>query len=165
MSHKKVKLSRDDQIFHAVVNIIIAVVLVIMLWPLIFVVSSSLSSKEAVMAGKVFLLLLFSAAQKGDIPAQVVVRAVPGELMREGDLLKFRAVHEDDAGSGVGIDGALVVGDGIDFFPVSENLVHGKGSLLERVHGGSLLFDGFDDYCLRSASKLSGAGSDGLQNR
>ena len=55
MSRKKVKLSKDDRIFHTVVNIIIAIVLIIMLWPLIFVVSSSVSSKEAVMAGRVFL--------------------------------------------------------------------------------------------------------------
>ncbi len=54
--NKKVKLSTDDHIFYIAVNIIIAIVLVIMLWPLIFIVSSSVSSKEAVMAGKVFLL-------------------------------------------------------------------------------------------------------------
>ncbi len=54
--NKKVKLSTDDRIFYIAVNIIIAIVLVIMLWPLIFIVSSSVSSKEAVMAGKVFLL-------------------------------------------------------------------------------------------------------------
>lgn len=56
MSHKKVKLSADDRVFYTVVNIIITIVLVIMLWPLIFVVSSSLSAKEAVLAGRVFLL-------------------------------------------------------------------------------------------------------------
>ena len=56
MSHKKVKLSKDDRIFYAAVNVIITMILIIMLWPLIFVVSSSLSSKEAVMAGRVFLL-------------------------------------------------------------------------------------------------------------
>lgn len=56
MTNKKVKLSADDRIFYIVVNIIMAIVFVIVLWPLVFIVSSSFSSKEAVMAGRVFLL-------------------------------------------------------------------------------------------------------------
>lgn len=52
---KKVKLSRDDRIFYTVVNIIMIIILIIILWPLIFIVSSSFSSKEAVLAGRVFL--------------------------------------------------------------------------------------------------------------
>lgn len=52
---KKVKNSTEDRIFYAAVNIIIAVILVIVLWPLIFIVSSSFSSKEAVLAGRVLL--------------------------------------------------------------------------------------------------------------
>ncbi|MBP3360665.1 MAG: carbohydrate ABC transporter permease [Clostridia bacterium] len=53
---KKVKNSTEDRIFYAAVNIIIAAVLVVVLWPLIFIVSSSFSSKEAVLAGRVLLL-------------------------------------------------------------------------------------------------------------
>lgn len=53
---KKIKLSRDDRIFYIAVNIIMAIVLIVVLWPLIFIVSSSFSSKEAVLAGRVFLL-------------------------------------------------------------------------------------------------------------
>lgn len=56
MTNKKVKLSADDRIFYIVVNIIMAIVFVIVLWPLVFIVSSSFSSKEAVMTGRVFLL-------------------------------------------------------------------------------------------------------------
>lgn len=56
MTNKRVKLSADDRIFYIVVNIIMAIVFVIVLWPLVFIVSSSFSSKEAVMAGRVFLL-------------------------------------------------------------------------------------------------------------
>lgn len=52
---KKVQNSTEDRIFYAAVNILIAVVLVIVLWPLIFIVSSSFSSKEAVLAGRVLL--------------------------------------------------------------------------------------------------------------
>lgn len=52
---KKVKNSTEDRIFYAAVNILIAIVLVIVLWPLIFIVSSSFSSKEAVLAGRVLL--------------------------------------------------------------------------------------------------------------
>lgn len=55
MMTKKVKNSTEDRIFYAAVNIIIAVILVIVLWPLIFIVSSSFSSKEAVLAGRVLL--------------------------------------------------------------------------------------------------------------
>lgn len=51
----KIGLSRDDRIFYAAVNIIMIIILIIVLWPLIFIVSSSFSSKEAVLAGKVFL--------------------------------------------------------------------------------------------------------------
>lgn len=63
MTNKKVKLSADDRIFYIVVNIIMAIVFVIVLWPLVFIVSSSFSSKEAVMAGRVFLLPVDSSLE------------------------------------------------------------------------------------------------------
>lgn len=53
---KSIKTSKQDVLFYAVVYAVILLVLIILLWPLIFIVSSSLSSKEAVMAGRVFLL-------------------------------------------------------------------------------------------------------------
>lgn len=53
---KNIKTSKQDVLFYAVIYAIILLILIILLWPLIFIVSSSLSSKEAVMAGKVFLL-------------------------------------------------------------------------------------------------------------
>ncbi|MGN0178323.1 MAG: carbohydrate ABC transporter permease [Monoglobaceae bacterium] len=49
------KTSVEDKIFYAAVNVFMVIILIIVLWPLIFIVSSSFSSKEAVMAGRVFL--------------------------------------------------------------------------------------------------------------
>lgn len=51
-----IKTSKQDALFYAVIYAVILLILIILLWPLIFIVSSSLSSKEAVMAGRVFLL-------------------------------------------------------------------------------------------------------------
>lgn len=53
---KSIKTSKQDALFYAVIYAVILLILIILLWPLIFIVSSSLSSKEAVMAGRVFLL-------------------------------------------------------------------------------------------------------------
>lgn len=53
---KSIKTSKQDTLFYAVTYAVILLILIILLWPLIFIVSSSLSSKEAVMAGRVFLL-------------------------------------------------------------------------------------------------------------
>lgn len=49
------KTSVEDKIFYAAVNIFMVIILIIVLWPLVFIVSSSFSSKEAVMAGRVVL--------------------------------------------------------------------------------------------------------------
>lgn len=51
---KSIKTSKQDTLFYAVIYAVILLILIILLWPLIFIVSSSLSSKEAVMAGRVF---------------------------------------------------------------------------------------------------------------
>ena len=51
----KISYSREDQIFNVIIHIIIATLLVIVAYPLIFVLSSSFSSKEAVTNGLVFL--------------------------------------------------------------------------------------------------------------
>ena len=48
---KSIKTSKQDTLFYAVIYAVILLILIILLWPLIFIVSSSLSSKEAVMAG------------------------------------------------------------------------------------------------------------------
>lgn len=45
-----------DRLFDLFTRLFLAVILIVVLWPLIFIVSSSFSSKEAVMAGRVFLL-------------------------------------------------------------------------------------------------------------
>ncbi len=53
---KNIKTSKQDVLFYAVIYAIILIILIILMWPLVFIVSSSFSSKEAVMAGRVFLL-------------------------------------------------------------------------------------------------------------
>lgn len=52
---KRVKEPLNDKIFMAAIYILLAAVLVIMLYPLIYVVSASFSSPSAVASGKVFL--------------------------------------------------------------------------------------------------------------
>ena len=52
---KKINISKDDRVFYITIDVILTLMLIIILWPLIFILSSSLSSKEAVMAGRVFL--------------------------------------------------------------------------------------------------------------
>lgn len=54
-THNKISNSREDKIFNIIIHIIIAALLVIIAYPLIFVLSSSFSSKDAVTNGKVFL--------------------------------------------------------------------------------------------------------------
>lgn len=54
-THNKISDSREDKIFNIIIHIIIAALLVIVAYPLIFVLSSSFSSKDAVTNGKVFL--------------------------------------------------------------------------------------------------------------
>ncbi len=56
MTKKKINIAKDDKVFYVTIDVVITLMLVVILWPLIFIVSSSLSSKEAVMAGRVFLL-------------------------------------------------------------------------------------------------------------
>lgn len=51
----KINLSAGDKVFYMFVHLYIAVLLVVILYPLIFVVSSSFSEKSAVTAGKVVL--------------------------------------------------------------------------------------------------------------
>ena len=51
----KISSSREDKIFNVIIHIIIATLLIIVAYPLIFVLSSSFSSKEAVTNGLVFL--------------------------------------------------------------------------------------------------------------
>jgi len=51
----KIRDSFDDKIYYVLVNIILAIIAVIVLYPLIFVVSASFSSREAIMNGRVFL--------------------------------------------------------------------------------------------------------------
>lgn len=55
MKSKTVQLSRNDRIFYAVTNTIMIILTIIVLYPMIYVVSSSFSSSSAVQSGRVFL--------------------------------------------------------------------------------------------------------------
>jgi multiple sugar transport system permease protein/putative aldouronate transport system permease protein len=52
---EKIRLSGGDRIYYTVIHVILTLLLIIVLYPLIFVVSSSFSSPDAVSAGRVFL--------------------------------------------------------------------------------------------------------------
>ena len=54
-SATKIKLSRDDRLFYTVSYILLGLLLIIISYPLIYVVSSSFSAPNAVLAGKVVL--------------------------------------------------------------------------------------------------------------
>ena len=51
----KVKTGRDDKLFYAFSYIIIAILTVLVLYPMIYVISASMSSASAIMSGKVWL--------------------------------------------------------------------------------------------------------------
>ena len=55
LAPKKVRLTREDKIMYTIVYIIMALFMIIVLYPLIFVLSSSFSSGAAVSAGRVLL--------------------------------------------------------------------------------------------------------------
>lgn len=52
---KKIKYSLEDRLLYTIVGAVLAIVTVVFAYPLIFVVSSSLSSAQAVTSGKVIL--------------------------------------------------------------------------------------------------------------
>lgn len=51
----KVKLSFDDKVYYAITYTILAIFLILVIYPLIFIVSASFSSAQAVTSGRVFL--------------------------------------------------------------------------------------------------------------
>ena len=55
-NNNKIKLSFEDKIFNIVINILGVALMVIVLYPLIFVVSASFSDPDLVQKGEVFLL-------------------------------------------------------------------------------------------------------------
>lgn len=55
VSRKRIKSSAGDRVFYTVINVVLFILLLIVGFPLIFVLSASFSSAEAVVAGKVFL--------------------------------------------------------------------------------------------------------------
>ena len=54
-THRASRLSRSDRIFYTVVNLVVGILGLIVLYPLIYILSSSFSSPSAVAAGKVVL--------------------------------------------------------------------------------------------------------------
>lgn len=51
----KVKLSHSDRTFYIAINVILAVLVILIMYPLIYIVSSSFSSGKAILAGRVIL--------------------------------------------------------------------------------------------------------------
>ncbi|MBP3644859.1 MAG: carbohydrate ABC transporter permease [Clostridia bacterium] len=54
-NHRASRLSRSDRIFYTVVNLVVGILGLIVLYPLVYILSSSFSSPSAVAAGKVVL--------------------------------------------------------------------------------------------------------------
>lgn len=55
MAKKNLKLSSKDKIYYAVVHILLTIFLIIIVYPLVFILSASISDAQAVAAGKVWL--------------------------------------------------------------------------------------------------------------
>jgi len=53
---RKIKLSADDKIYYTLIHIFLIVLLIIVLYPLIYIISASFSSPYAVSSGRVILL-------------------------------------------------------------------------------------------------------------
>ena len=86
------------------------------------------------------LLLLLAAADQRKLAANLVVHRVPGELVGEPHVFKFRAVHQDQPRAGVGIHAELVVGLRAHRRPVQDQLGLSAGPHLKRIHKASLLW-------------------------
>lgn len=56
MSRRKVKISRNDRIFLTIMYVLLALIFIIMLYPLLFVLSASFSDPKAVAGGEMILL-------------------------------------------------------------------------------------------------------------
>jgi len=52
---KKIKYSFDDKVYYFVTNVILTLILIVILYPLVYVVSSSFSSTRAILNGRVYL--------------------------------------------------------------------------------------------------------------
>lgn len=52
---RKMKRSKDDMIFDVAVNIILTLILIVVMYPLVYIISASFSSPEAVVSGRVVL--------------------------------------------------------------------------------------------------------------
>lgn len=55
ITKKKVKTSRNDKIYYGIIYAIVIILAIIVLYPMIYVVSASMSSANALMSGKVWL--------------------------------------------------------------------------------------------------------------
>lgn len=52
---RKMKRSKDDMVFDVAVNIILTLILIVVMYPLVYIISASFSSPEAVVSGRVVL--------------------------------------------------------------------------------------------------------------
>ena len=68
------------------------------------------------------LLKLFASADKRQLAADIVIGAVSRVAVPETHRFKLRTVHQNDAQTGIGIDGLLIVGLYQNVFPALEAL-------------------------------------------
>ncbi len=66
------------------------------------------------------LLLLVASSYESYLSAQLVVRAMAGKVVIEAALLELRAVHENYSHFRIRVYGVLVVGFGVELFPIIE---------------------------------------------
>ena len=67
METKKIKAGREDRIFNIAVTVISLIVLVIVLYPLYFVIIASISSPEDISLGKVTFLFWYQRYPHGSL--------------------------------------------------------------------------------------------------
>ena len=89
--------------------------------------------------GKALLLLLLGAPRHGQLAPQALIRAVARHLVGELHGLVFRAVHQDDAAFGVGVDLQRMIRPGIEVVEARERVDEGDGLLVKGIHDITLL--------------------------
>ena len=67
-------------------------------------------------------MLLFAAAEYGQLTAQVIVTDTAGKLMGKPHVFKFSAVHQNYPGAGVGVRFLLAIRLWPEYLPVQKQM-------------------------------------------
>ena len=95
-SKARIKDSREDRVFYLIVNVLMALVLIIVLYPLIYVVSSSFSDGHAVRNGNPLRVRNFDAPLGAPVRAYLEGKFCGIVERDETGLFRFKAMLYKD---------------------------------------------------------------------